>query len=347
MSAYELKAWQTLLEQAEAKDGRPRRYIEWTENAKLRMNDAATKARAAIERVPWADRALEILDEALKTAMEGSHTTLVERGLNSVTPASIFKTFAAEGVEVSSYDQIRQLDLKVCDRSVPRRKEKYIALAVSEGAATSLAVTGAQVSSTVTGGTTLTVAVGAVVTDVTAVMVGTGRIVALVAAHYGYDVREPEEQVFASGVLAYSSASNSAEKAATLASLSRLTQQMMRRATWKQLRSNQLVNVIQRVFTSLGFNLTRRKLAQAVPIAGAVINGGLNAQIVHKTFARAQQAYRLRFLTEKYDLDPTQWAPNVVDADFTEVPLVDELVDVEFARESTEDGDGDRPHTHD
>jgi hypothetical protein len=119
---------------------------------------------------------------------------------------------------------------------------------------------------------------------------------------------------------------------------------MMRRATWKQLRSNQLVNVIQRVFTSLGFKLTQRKLAQAVPIAGAVINGGLNAQIVHKTFTRAQQAYRLRFLTEKYDLDPTRWAPDVVDADFTEVPLVDELVDAELTRESRDD---DGPQTHD
>ena len=48
--------------------------------------------------------------------------------------------------------------------------------------------------------------------DVMAVMVGMGRIVALVAAHYGYDVREPDEQVFASGVLAYSSATGSAEK---------------------------------------------------------------------------------------------------------------------------------------
>ena len=135
-------------------------------------------------------------------------------------------------------------------------------MAVGEGAATSLAVTGATVASTVSGGTTLGVAAGAVAVDVTTVMVGMGRIVALVAAHYGYDVREPEEQVFASGVLSYSTANNAAEKAASLAALSRLTQEMMRQATWKQLQQHQMVNIIQTIVTSLGFNLTKKKLSQ-------------------------------------------------------------------------------------
>jgi hypothetical protein len=81
-------------------------------------------------------------------------------------------------------------------------------------------------------------------------------------------VREPEEQIFASGVLSYSTAGNAAEKAASLAALSRLTQEMMRQATWKQLQRHQMVNVIQTVVTSLGFNLTKKKLAQVVPVAG-------------------------------------------------------------------------------
>jgi hypothetical protein len=52
-------------------------------------------------------------------------------------------------------------------------------MAAGQGAATSLAVTGATVASTVSGGTTLGVALGAVVVDITSVMVGMGRIVAL------------------------------------------------------------------------------------------------------------------------------------------------------------------------
>jgi hypothetical protein len=342
MSDYESRAWRALVEQALAEDGQRLRYAAWTAKARARARDTTAKARATLERLPGAEKTLSVADAAMKKAMEGLHTALVERGLNSVTPAQIFKTFAAEGIEVSSYGEVRQLDLKACDRSVPRRKEKYIILGVSQGVATSLAVTGSTVASTVSGGTTLAVATGAVITDVTAVMIGMGRIVALVAAHYGYDVREPEEQVFTSGVLAYASASNSAEKAASLASLSRLTQQMMRRATWKQLQTNQMVNVIQRVVSSLGFNLTKRKLAQAVPIAGAAVNAGLNARIVHKTFEGAQHAYRLRFLTEKYGLDPSAWAPDVADASASDVPLVDEIIEAELVPGSAEPhGDGE------
>lgn len=337
MSEYERKAWTALVDEAATKSLESSRFSKLTNPAKSQVKAVALKARHGVaDKVPGADKAIEVIDVSMQKALAGLHTAFVERGLNSVSPATIFATFASEGVNVSSYDSVRKLDLKLCDRSIPRRKEKYIALAAGQGAATSLVVTGATVSSTVSGGTTLGVAVGAIGVDVTAVMVGMGRIVSLVAAHYGYDVREPEEQVFASGVLSYSSAGNAAEKAASLAALSRLTQDMMRRATWKQLQQHQMVNVIQRVVTSLGFSLTKKKLAQVVPVAGAVINGGLNARLAQNTFNRAQAAYRLRFLTEKYGLDPSDWAPDVIDGEITDLPLIDEIIDAELAADDAE-----------
>jgi hypothetical protein len=139
-------------------------------------------------------------------------------------------------------------------------------------------------------------------------------------------------------VLSYSSAGSAAEKAASLAALSRLTQEMMRQATWKQLQRHQMVNVIQTIVTSLGFNLTKKKLAQVIPVAGVVINGGLNARLAQNTFKRAQDAYRLRFLTEKYGLDPKFWAPEVIDVEATDIPLVDEVLDAEIASDASADG---------
>lgn len=332
MSDYERKAWETLLGDVANSPTEQGRFGRLATTAKNQAMGAVVKAKDGIvDRAPAAQKALDAIDVSIQKAMTGLHEAFVERGLNSVSPGAIFKTFASEGADVSSYDSIRELDLRVCDRSVPRRKEKYVVLAAGQGAATSLVVTGATVSSTVSGGTTLGVAAGAIVVDVTAVMVGMGRIVALVAAHYGYDVREPEEQVFAAGVLSYSSAGSAAEKAASLAALSRLTQDMMRRATWKQLQQHQLVNVIQRVVASLGFNLTKKKLAQTVPVAGAVINGGLNARLAQNTFNRAQAAYRLRFLTEKYGLDASRWAPEVIDVESAQSPLIDVIVESELA----------------
>lgn len=326
MSAYERKQWDAL-RQAATGDEPPGWFEGVSQGIADRTKDVVGKIRSGVEQVPGATAAIGKADQLTTKALETLHTVLVERGLNSVKPANVFAMFADDGITVQSYGEVKSLDLKHCDRSVPRRKDRYVALAVAEGVATSLAVTGTAVSSTVTGGTTLPVAASAVVADVTAVLVGMGRIVALVAAHYGYDVREPDEQAFASGVIAYSTAGNSAEKAAALASLSRLTQQMMSHASWQHLQPQQADNVIQQVSMALGFRLAKRKLAQAVPILGAVVNGGLNARIARQTFERAQQAYRLRFLTEKYDLDAGQWAPVTVSGRDVDIPLVDEILD--------------------
>jgi hypothetical protein len=66
-----------------------------------------------------------------------------------------------------------------------------------------------------------------------------------------------------------------------------------------------------------------------------LVNGGLNARLAQNTFKRAQDAYQLRFLTEKYGLDPESWAPDVIDAEVTDMPLVDEILDAEIASEGT------------
>ena len=342
MSPYERVEWDALLDAA-TDAGPPGWFEGLSQSIADRAKDVVSQVRSGVEQVPGAAAALRKVDQLTIKALEALHSVLVERGLNSVKPANVFAMFADEGVAVASYEQIKTLDLMHCDRSVPRRKERYLALAVAEGAASSLAVTGSAVSSAVSGGATLTVAVSAVVADVTAVLVGMGRIVALVAAHYGYDVREPDEQAFASGVIAYSAAGNSAEKAAALASLSRLTQQMMRAASWRHLQPQQADNVVQQVWVALGFRMAKSKLAQAVPVLGAVVNGGLNARIAQRTFERAQQAYRLRFLTEKYGLDAGRWAPVVAGGGAVDIPLIDEVVDASVQRSQPGDEDLQQP----
>jgi len=84
-----------------------------------------------------------------------------------------------------------------------------------------------------------------------------GSAAGVVASTYGYDVRQPEEELFALGVLSLASANTLSGKAAAMASLSRLAQQMMRRATWAQLQNHLLVSVIDRVYAALGGTLTR------------------------------------------------------------------------------------------
>jgi hypothetical protein len=101
--------------------------------------------------------------------------------------------------------------------------------------------------------------------DVAATMGVMGRSIGVVASTYGYDVGLPDEEFFALGVMSLASASTLSGKTAAMASLSRLTQQMMRRAAWAQLRRHWLANAIEQSYKALGFTLTKKKLAQAEP----------------------------------------------------------------------------------
>jgi hypothetical protein len=92
------------------------------------------------------------------------------------------------------------------------------------------------------------------------------------------------------------------------------------------LRQNLLVSAIDRTYTALGFKLTKKKLAQAVPILGAALNAGVNAGLVNQTHRRAEAVYRLRFLSEKYGIEPAEWRREMPAeaAEAEDVVLVDE-----------------------
>lgn len=258
----------------------------------------ADKVASVASQVPGA----EAVELAYGKALQGLTRATTGLGLQSVSVEGAVKRHRKRNPAVQVPGDIRRLDLEMCDLALPSKKQIHGAVAVLEGAAASLAITGATVSTTVSGGAAAGVVVGAVAADSFAVLSGLGRIVGEVACVYGYDPRLPEEELFALQVVGLSLAVGDAAKATAMASLSRLTQEMMRRATWTQLEKHVLVKVIQRAFAQLGLQLTHRKLAQVVPAAGVVVSVGVNLKFVQDTHDAAQRAYRLRFLVEKYQL---------------------------------------------
>lgn len=321
MSAYERKAFETLMESAARREARRALVPPVIRDAVTRGRESAI---AAWDQVPGNEQ----VEDALKTALTGLQRATTDAAMRTVNLERVAASYRSEFPEVTTVGEIRNLDLRACDVRMAGRRTGYTAVAAGAGAATSLAVTGAVVSTTVSGGTTAAVAIGAIAADVAGTLAGLGRIIGLVAARYGYDVREPEEEVFAAGVLSLALAGSGSSKVAALRSLSKLTQDMMRRATWTQLRTHTLVGVIDRVYLALGLRLTQQKLAQAVPILGVGINAGLNIELTNRTFRRAMDAYRLRFLTEKYALGPDDVLLRVATPvdDEPSVPDVAELV---------------------
>ena len=292
MSAYEVRAWSKAVERLNKSDESPAR----------RAVSRVTKPIGATARKAWATVPLhEDVEGLVADALHGLFKVTFGPAMNSVNLQKVAKRVGAP------FEDFRTLDLQTLDLAVPRTRWLYTGGALAQGSATALMVTGAVVSTTVSGGTTAVVAVGAVAADVAASIGLMGRIVAKVAAHYGYDVRLPEEELFVLGAISLGAAGSSTTRVQALSSLSRLTQQMMRGPTWAQLNQNGWVQLVQRVFDALGLGLTQKKLGQTIPVLGVLVNGGLSAEMADRTFRRVQDAYRLRFLSDKYGIDPSAW----------------------------------------
>jgi hypothetical protein len=304
MSEYERRAWEQLKDQAQRRQDRK----VLSPKVRKAIGEQAGRAADAIRKVPGA----EFAEAKLSEALEGLRGLTMDAAMGSVSAARVFRKYEALGVTGGAWEQIRALDLSDCDATMPDLRLRYATATAIEGAAASLAITGAEVATTVSGGTTAAVAVGAVAVDISAVLAAMGRVVAETGAYYGYDVDQEDERLFALAVIAYSSAATPAAKAASLAELSKLTQMMMRRATWKQLSSEPLVKVIQFVYARLGIRLTKTGLSKAVPILGVVVGAGMNAAALQKVATDAKFAYRMRMLVDKYGLDSSEITADLV-----------------------------------
>ena len=320
MSAYEHTAWEHSLDVLYAPTGG--RFLPM--RARESARHAVTRTKDWVGELPGAEQLRDIVERVL----DGSLELTFQPALRSVRPERTVRRFARRHPSVKSMDDIRGLELRDCDDFVPPRTG-YTLAAGAQGSATALAVTGAEVSTTVSGGTTAAVAIAAVATDVVASMALMGRSIGVVASRYGYDVRLPGEEVFAMGVLSLGAAGSLAAKVDALSALSRLTQHMMRRASWRQLSEHVLVRVVARAYQLLGLRLTQAKLAQAVPVIGIGINAALSAHLTARTFQRAQAVYQLRFLSERYDIDPKEWMRGPTHAQAIDLAGAEEVVDIE------------------
>ena len=63
---------------------------------------------------------------------------------------------------------------------------------------------------------------------------------------------------------------------------------------------NRLEEAIKKIAEAIGIRLTKAKLAQVVPIAGAIVGGGFNAWFVGSVTETAYHLYRERWLIEKH-----------------------------------------------
>jgi hypothetical protein len=159
---------------------------------------------------------------------------------------------------------------------------KYKALALAEGAGTGLF-----------GGAALALAIPA--------LVGIAlRAVGEYATYYGFDVGSRSERAFALRILGAASSPTRAARRDEINEITHLSRLVAGKQALDQAQGLLSGQAIRSVAEMLGLRLTKAKLAQVVPVAGAVIGGGYNAWYIGEVTEAAYHLYRERFLVERH-----------------------------------------------
>lgn len=324
MSTYEKQAWEKLITAEQSRRNNLRTRA--TEKVSGAVSSAVAFAGNAAKKIPGGAVLTDGIDASIKTALEGGAKAIFIPAIASVSLDRRERRLRKRHPEVGDVSPFMALDLQSLDKGRPRQVIPLANAAASAGA--SIAVTGAEVSSTVSGGATLGVVAIAIAGDIAVSLGLLGRSIAEIAVHYGYDPSEPEEEIFLMGVLSYSSATSLQGKTAALTGLSNLAQQMMRKATWKELEKDVVVKAIQSIFTKLGIRLTHKRLAQVVPVVGGVISAGLSYDMQNRALRDASRVYRVRYLVDKHGLSFDDWVRQA-----TQEAAADETLDADLDEE--------------
>lgn len=332
MNSYDAQAWRAIHARLEEK--RTRRLPQ---PIRRRLAVAGEKAAHVAGSVPGADA----IRTALEQALRGVDDVLVEGAHWSLSEDRVLQAFAEQGHALGRLEEIRKLGLQDADRITPHMALHYALTSGAQGALAGAVVSGGEALAA--GGTVLGAGVGGVagagavigtlVADAAATLFACRRAVAHVAMSYGYDPRLPEESVIAARTLGYGLASGGA-KTEAFRQLNGLVQSLARRQTWAELNKHAVARAVQGIYAGLGFQLSQRKLGQAVPVLGIAIGAGMNARTLSVVVRDARDFYRRRYLCESYGL------PFVADAEGrpVDVPEPEEIIQADLPQADDETG---------
>ena len=275
----------------------PTRYEEqaimeihvWKNPAQTWWRRAIEVINAPIDFVIDAAGKIPGIEFVMEKAVGGVLSMLNDGAAATVRPKAVFEDFQPT---VSSLEEIHDLDLEKVDRAIGFLAAKYKSIAAAEGAAAGAA-----------GNFGPAAGAAAIAADVTALLTLNLRAVSEYATYCGFDITKQQERLFALNVLGLASSPTDASKAVAMAQLVKIAKEVAQKKAWKELEKHLFVQIVQRITKSLSIRLTKAKLAQIIPAAGAVIGGGFNAYFTAKVCESAYFLYRERFLAMKYGAD--------------------------------------------
>lgn len=305
MSAYEKRSWETLNKHWGHRANR-RGLPNWASSAMDHTGDAARSTGHFIAKVtpePVADVVRSAGDaiaaKAVRPAIEGAVSMLDlvnDWALELNDPKGVEKAAEKHGLLLDSFTELRDQDLKFCDRLLTRNTLTWRTLGAFEGAGMGLLalvpVAGIPI---------------AITADVLVIQVLSTAIAAHIAYSYGYDAKDPDEEAFIQGLVRRSFIAQAA-KAGPLNNVAHAANALNGRVNWSaKLRDDHaLIAALEKLMTHVGpagSKVSVEAVAKVVPFVGILIGAGVNSTVLAKVAADAKRYCQTRFLSDKYGLE--------------------------------------------
>jgi len=304
MSAYDGQVWKALNEHWMRRSNR-RGLPNWASTGLDRAGEAAGNAAGRITHaVP------EVVKEPLRHASEAAAHAALRPALGAATamvdlvndwalelndPQSVEKLARKRGVELKTFTELRDQDLKFCDRLLTANTLKWRSAGALEGGAMGL------LAMVPVAGIPLSISA-----DLLVVQVLSTSIAARVAYSYGYDAKDPEEQAFIERLVRRSFMAQ-ALKAKPLNDTAKAAFAAKNRVRWSaKLRADHPLLValekLMKQLPSAGGRVSVESVAKVVPLIGIVLGAGINSTVLGNMSADAKRYCQTRFLCEKYGL---------------------------------------------
>lgn len=271
LSAYEKRAIDEIFEWRNPPE-------TWLTRAKLKASESWNTVTDLVHKIPG-------MDWAMENVISGVLELTNEITQDSVWTEAVVKDFHENGHEIESLSDIHSLDLEEVDSVLQGLDRKYIGLASIEGAATGAA------------------GAAGIVPDLIALVSINLRAAGEYASYCGFDIMHDAERLYALELLDTVARPSNNKKDVTLSPAVRTASKVARQQGSQLMEQVGFGNAVEAIAKRLGMNLTEKKLAQMVPVTGALLGGGLNYLYTSKVCNSAHFLYRERFLVSKYGED--------------------------------------------
>jgi hypothetical protein len=187
---------------------------------------------------------------------------------------------------ITDFSELRHKDLEFCDKLAQGEQNWAMGVAAAEGAATGLA------------------GLPGLAVDIPAIIAQAMRAIHLMGLCYGFELKTAEDRDLAIGILSASGANSMREKIAALiylrtlqATLAKETFRVMAKKAAQSAFSQQAVILgAKAIAKQLGVNLSKRKMAQSIPVIGAGIGACVNGWYLSDVCWAARRTFQEKWL---------------------------------------------------